>query len=91
MIRVFPELGNPWPLWESGSENYTPTPADLGLSSQLEAAIRDWYDYWLAHHQWETGWDSAEAAERSAASGELFVEQLRSEVSAFADVEYKKG
>jgi hypothetical protein len=91
VIRVFPDYGNPWPFWESAAENNTPTATELGLSDELESAAREWYEFWLTHYHWESGWDSAESADFSAASGDRMVEQLRREVASFADVEDARG
>jgi len=87
VIRVYPDYSATWPLWESTAENNTPTPADLGLSSELEADIRRWFDFWEVHFHWERGWDSDESQLQSAAAGKQFVAQLRKEVASFADVD----
>lgn len=86
-IRVFADYGNPWPIWETGGPNYTPEPADLGLSAALEWAMRNWYEFWLAHFHYAKGWDSSESAAYSATTGDDFVERLREEVAEFADVQ----
>lgn len=83
---MFPNFGNRWPLWENGSDNYTPTPADLGLSPELTQAIRDWYDLWEVHCDLDAGWDSRESAAHCVATGDLWVAQLREEIAPFADV-----
>jgi len=45
-IRFYLDGTNPWPFWEDHSDTYMPTPADLGLSPELESDLRDWYDSW---------------------------------------------
>lgn len=87
VIRVYPDYAAIWPLWEPAAANNTPTPADLGLSSELEADIRSWLDFWEIHFHWEKGWDSHASELQSAASGQKFVAQLRKEVAPFADVQ----
>lgn len=90
-IRVFPDYGNPWPIWESGAEIYNPTPSDLGLSDELAAAMRHWYDFWLAHNHYDRGWDLQASEATSKLAGDLFVKQLILEVADFADVSDERG
>lgn len=87
VIRVFADYGADWPLWEPAAENNTPTPTDLGLSSELEADIRRWFDFWETHFHWERGWDSRESERQSATAGHKFVDELRKEVASFADID----
>ena len=88
VIRVFPDWGNRWPLWESGSGGSpTPSPTELGLSDELTGAIAKWYDFWTEHFHWDRGWDSTENESISWSAGLDFIERLRNEVSDFADVE----
>ena len=46
VVRMFPDHGNPWPLWESFTDEYSRTPSELGLSPELTDALRRWYDAW---------------------------------------------
>ena len=55
-VRLVPEYGHPWPLWLEGSEPYNATPEDLGLSAELTAELRAWYDEWFAYRDPFTGW-----------------------------------
>ncbi len=48
VIRMFPDHGHRWPLWESFTDAYTRDPDDLGLSASLRDALRRWYDEWEA-------------------------------------------
>ena len=83
---MFPDYGNPWPIWEPGAEVSDPTPSDLGLSPTLAAAMRDWYDFWLAHCRYDSGWDSQDSEVASRVTGDQFVQLLIREVAGFADV-----
>ncbi|MCL2515696.1 MAG: hypothetical protein FWD85_03535 [Microbacteriaceae bacterium] len=49
-IRFFPDWGHRWPLW-GFTANAGPalTPNDLGLSPELAADLRVWWDFWDAH------------------------------------------
>ncbi|UFS57609.1 hypothetical protein [Subtercola endophyticus] len=86
VIRVYADLGHRWPLWEDSSRIHDPTPKDLGLSPELEARMKEWYDFWELHHHWLHGWDSPENEANSWAEGAKMVAQLQYEVVAFADV-----
>lgn len=86
VIRVFPDYSNSWPIWESGAEMNDPTPADLGLSSELTAAMRAWYDFWLSHNRYDRGWDSQAPESASKLAGDEFINQMIFEVADFADV-----
>ncbi|MFF1572615.1 hypothetical protein ACFVWR_07710 [Leifsonia sp. NPDC058292] len=46
VIRFFVDHGHRWPLWESFADEYTRTPDELGLSADLKAGLRRWYDEW---------------------------------------------
>ena len=63
-------------------------PADFGLSEALTDRLRAWYDAWDAENLYENGWRSHAKERAWKAEGASIAEQLRSEVKAFADVEY---
>jgi hypothetical protein len=85
VIRVFPDLGHRWPLWESAGA-VTVTPSELGLSAELESRMRTWHDFWEIHHHWERGWDSGENEILSWKEGSGMIAQLREEVGSFAEI-----
>ena len=86
VIRLFPDYGCGWPLWENGNEKYLLEPDDLGLSDGLRAMLREWHDLWEAHHHWETGWDSGVHREAWIALGERVERALAQEIREFATV-----
>ena len=92
VIRLFPDYGHRWPLWENSTPDhpskYTMEPADFGLSETLTDRLRAWYDAWEAENLYENGWSSRAKERAWKAEGASIAEQLRSEVIAFADVEY---
>lgn len=91
-IRMFPDYGHRWPLWENSKPErptkYTMEPADFGLSQKLTQRLRAWYDTWDAENLFERGWSSVDAEASWEIEGARIAEDLRLEVSAFADVEY---
>lgn len=84
-IRVFPDWGHPWPLWESEA-GPNMWPADYGLSVALTRLMRDWYDLWEAHCDPFEGWDSSDAERRFRELGGAVISLLRLEVANVADV-----
>lgn len=46
VVRMFPEWGVTWPLWESFTDNYPMDAAALGLSDALTADLAAWNDRW---------------------------------------------
>lgn len=80
VIRVFPDHGHRWPLWESFSGNYTVSPADLGLSSSLSDGLRHWYD------EWEQRGIDWHPDDRWLHDGHRLVELMRAEVGTEAEV-----
>lgn len=45
-VRMFPEWGVTWPLWESFTDNYPMDAAALGLSDSLAGDLAAWNDRW---------------------------------------------
>ena len=94
VIGLFPDYGHRWPLWENSTRErptkYTMEPADLGLSQSLTERLRTWYDVWDAENLYENGWNTPENERSWIAEGASIAEQLREEVKAFAEVEYKE-
>lgn len=81
IIRVFPELGSSSPLWEPGSHNSNPSPEDLGLSEDLAERLREWYQFWLDHSHWDTGFDSEKSKSQFLAMRRTIINQLRGELA----------
>lgn len=46
VVRMFPEWGVAWPLWESFTDNYPMDAAALGLSEALAAELAAWNSTW---------------------------------------------
>ncbi|MBG0741496.1 hypothetical protein IV500_19210 [Paeniglutamicibacter antarcticus] len=94
VLRLFPDYGHRWPLWENSTAErptkYTMEPADFGLSQCLTERLRIWFDVWDAENLYENGWSSPGNEKSWRAEGASIVEQLREEVKAFADVEYEE-
>lgn len=92
VIRLFPDYGHRWPLWENDRpghpSKYTMVPSDYGLSKELTAKLRAWYDAWDAENLYENGWSSPANELAWKNEGAHLAEQLSDEVKAFADVEY---
>ncbi|ALE91385.1 hypothetical protein AOC05_01845 [Arthrobacter alpinus] len=92
VIRLFPDYGHRWPLWEDSTAGrvtkYTMEPADFGLSESLTLRLRTWYDAWDAENLYDGGWSSPENETAWNVEGASIAEQLCEEVKAFADVEY---
>ncbi|MFE5409333.1 hypothetical protein [Microbacterium sp. NPDC056569] len=53
VIRLFPDWGREWPLWESFSEQYTLDAEDLPLSRELAADLHEWNAVWQARDETE--------------------------------------
>jgi hypothetical protein len=92
IIRLFPDEGRDWPLWEDHTDwrmtGYTMEPADYGLSIELTAALREWNDLWESHFHYARGWDTTANEVDWKQRGELVAARLRDEVKEWADVEY---
>ena len=93
VIRLFPDYGRDWPLWENSTPTwdvgYTTTPETYGLSEGLTRDIAEWNGLWEQHFDAFNGWDSESARERWREEGESIAARLRSEVEVFADVQYE--
>ena len=86
VLRVFPDYGHPWPLWENFTAKYSMEPADYGLSPETTELMRRWYDFWEEHFDPFGGWDTAENRELSRVRGDEMVARLRSETASVAEV-----
>lgn len=92
-IRVFPEYGRAWPLWEDSTPTwdvgYATTPEMYGLSAALTRDLAAWNELWNTHFDAVLGWTDAQSRRQWAADGDAVVARLRTEVHAFADVVYE--
>lgn len=80
LIRVFPEWVSGWPLWESFTDAYRLTGADLGLTPELSDALLEWNEAWLLRHEEDPlppGWED---------EGLRLVARLRIELDGTAEV-----
>jgi hypothetical protein len=90
LIRVYPDYGHEWPLWEDETATHdfgtTMAPSDYGLSSKLTDRIRAWYDFWDEHQDWDRDWDSPEDQIYWMNEGTDIAASIRAQVREFADV-----
>ena len=93
VIRLFPDYGRDWPLWESSTPTwdvgYTTDPEMYGFSEQLRRDMARWNAFWEWHFDPFEGWDNPESRERWRRDGERIASCLRREVASFADVQYE--
>lgn len=98
-IRLFPDYGRDYPLWENTVFEDTPEgprvvwdagyathPAMYGLSTELSTRLRAWQQFWEDHDVDFNRWDSAENEKAWLDEGEEIARDLATEVSDFADV-----
>lgn len=83
-IRLFPDYGAEWPLWEEGLKS----PDDYGLSPELNDALRCWVDYWEANFHHLRGWHDGSRRDDWIAQGNEIANRLRDEVGVRFVVEY---
>lgn len=93
VIRLFPDYGRDWPLWENTTATrdvgYATYPQMYGLSHDLTRDMASWNEHWTAHFDPFVGWDSDESRERWRRDGEQIAARLGAEVASFADVKYE--
>ena len=91
-IVLAADFGRDWPLWEDDQENDVlnifASPDDYGLSDVLTLRVRKWFDFWSAHYDPNTLWDSPANQVTWHNDGRAIAESLRDEVRDFADVEF---
>ncbi|MGW9631335.1 hypothetical protein ACWGST_11580 [Agromyces sp. NPDC055520] len=80
VIRVLPDHGHRWPLWESFTDQYSMKPSDYGMSHTLADGLCAWYD------DWERGGIDWEPDNTWLEEGRRLVVLMRQEVGAFAEV-----
>lgn len=93
VVRLFPDYGRAWPLWESpttapGGEPCT-TPQTYRLTEGLANGLRPWNARWESAYHPERGWSDAALAMPWAREGERLAVELATEVAALADVGYE--
>ncbi|MEO6530729.1 MAG: hypothetical protein ABI563_11615 [Specibacter sp.] len=93
VIRVFPDYGRRWPLWEDSTaerpSKYAMEPEDFGLSQNLTERLRRWQDTWDAENLDGNEWSSPVNETAWRAEGAAIAQQLREEVESIADVDYE--
>lgn len=82
VIRLFPDWGRRWPLWESFSDRYTLSADDLGLSPALSRDLERWSGVWQdrppgSEEPLPAGWQ---------AEGDALHERLQAELDGVAEV-----
>jgi hypothetical protein len=82
IVRLFPDAGCDWPLWEDGQIE----PDDLALSGKLATDLRRWTDYWIRHFDHDRGWDDPAHCKEWHDWGYELADRLHDEVDDFADV-----
>ncbi|GAA2010849.1 hypothetical protein GCM10009739_23800 [Microbacterium ulmi] len=87
VIRLMPEWGVTWPLWESFTDAHLLDAADLGLSDELSEALRAW------NAEWNDRSETEPLRDRAAwlAEGRRLHAALQAEVAAFAEVRPEFG
>ncbi len=92
-IRLFPDYGRDWPLWENSTPTwdvgYTTTPDTYGLSAELTRDIAEWNALWDANFDPFDGWKNDAAREQWRNDGAEISKRLSVEVAEFADVKYE--
>lgn len=92
-IRLFPDYGRDWPLWENSTPTwdvgYTTTPEMYGLSDHLTRDMAEWNTFWDANFDPSDGWKDDGAREQWRKDGVAIAKRLRAEVADFADVSYE--
>ena len=67
LIRLFPDYGRDWPLWENSTPTwdvgYTAKPETYGLSDDLARDMVEWNSLWAANFDPFDGWKSDTARE----------------------------
>ncbi|MGL3151679.1 hypothetical protein ACSS7Z_15125 [Microbacterium sp. A82] len=95
MIRLFPDYGRRYPLWENSTPTwdagYTTTPETYGLSPELAQDLEGWQALWETHCDPLEGWNSEANAQKWLRDGRWLADRLQDEVASFADVKVEFG
>ena len=89
LIRMFPDWGHYWPLWEDGGQNYALTPTDLNLSRSLASGLEAWMKLWRTSFSPERGWSRSADEERWTAQGRDLSVALAAELMPAARVSFE--
>lgn len=93
VIRLFPDYGRDWPLWENSTPTwdvgYATAPELYGLSAILTQDIAEWNALWESSFDPFDGWKSDVVREQWRSDGVNILARLRAEVADFADVKYE--
>lgn len=91
-VKLFADFGRDWPLWEDDlahdEVNICSSPADYGLSEILTSEMRSWFDFWKAHYDANTLWDTSANHAEWWSRGRVIAAALREELRDIADVEF---
>ncbi|HCS59048.1 MAG TPA: hypothetical protein DIW80_19380 [Gordonia polyisoprenivorans] len=92
-VRLFPDYGRDWPLWENSTETwnvgYATTPNDYGLSAELTQRIRAWHDVWEQELSALDREPDAVIEARWRTEGHRIAELLAAEIGDYADIEHR--
>lgn len=89
ILRVFPDWGHRWPLWETGTASYANTPELYGLSPEVTAGLRAWHDDWEQHFDIDTGWPDPVHEERSVTELRRLAAMITSEIGSWIRVQVR--
>lgn len=78
-VRLFPDWGHPWPLWESDA-GPDMSPQDYGLSPGLTKRLRRWYDTWYRETEPGEPWRDRALHRRWREEGDRLAEDLQTEL-----------
>ncbi|CAN5370443.1 hypothetical protein BH09ACT4_BH09ACT4_18450 [soil metagenome] len=91
-IKLLADFGRDWPLWEDDDENdavnLLTSPDDYGLSDELTLRMRVWFDFWAAHYDPDSMWNTSANHARWHQDGRAIASAMRAEVRDFADVKF---
>ncbi len=86
-IRMFPDYGNQWSLWENGTESYIVDPTDLGLPDELKSSLARWTVEWEDVQHLGSG--GSESWDAWVESGRALSFQIASWVGDFARIQFE--
>jgi hypothetical protein len=95
VIRVFPDHGRRYPLWENSTPTwdvgYTTAPDTYGLSEELAQDLEGWQAFCATHADPFDGWDDDDNRHKWLRDGKWLARRVAAEVASFADVEAEFG
>jgi len=78
-VRLFPDWGHRWPLWEVGHGTEM-SPEDYGLSPGLTKRLRRWYDTWYRETDPGDTWNDPQLYQKWQEEGARLAEDLETEL-----------